>query len=79
MGTERREVVPVPLARMPPAVTVSVVGLRPERPPTLTVPEALLVSARALMVWLPVSELAVLNCALKVALATADRMLAAAL
>ena len=78
-GTDRRVDVPVPLARMPPEVTVSVVGLRPERPPKSTEPETLLVSARALIVWLPVSELEVLNWALKVALAGADRMLVATL
>ena len=50
IGTERAELVPVPMARMPPLVTVKVVGDTPARPPRLTAPDALLINFTALTV-----------------------------
>ena len=75
-GTESVLVVPEPLARMVPLVSVSVVGFKPDRPPTLTDPTALL-RVRAFNVWLPVKELAVRGVALKVWVAPALRIFVA--
>ena len=58
IGTARVEPVPVPLARIAPLLIVRVAGFRPPRPPTERTCEASLVSAKALMVCAPVSELA---------------------
>ena len=58
IGTARVEPVPVPLARIAPLLIVRVAGLRPPRPPTERTCEASLVSAKALMDWAPVRELA---------------------
>ena len=68
---------PLPFTSKAPVVSVSVVGVRPDRPPTAgalpTNGPVEIVSA--LSVWLPVSELAVAEVARKVCVGAALRML----
>ena len=68
---------PLPFTSSAPVVSVSVVGVRPERPPTAgelpTSGPVEIVSAFS--VWLPVSELEVAELARKVCAAPALRML----
>ena len=59
---------PEPVARIAPEVSVNVVGLSPARPPTagLLPTRGPVLMVRAFSVWLPVSEFAVAEVALKV-------------
>ncbi len=76
-GTPSVAVAPEPdeVAKIAPEVRVSVVGLRPPRPPTvgLLPTNGPLLIVNALRVWLPVREFAVAEVALKVCVVVALR------